>query len=436
MKKRNFLSDLTQKHTLNQMTHSEPSASPLLDIVMARAISSLGSGSPGYSGTNGRGLTIQQENDLRQAFSEFILKKIDYKTALSIIMPILNSPDLLVFTNTILTTPDTPLPNIDAKSSGADGANDADDGSAPGSLDGNGKNGTRKKTRSWTQAEDRRLIAGIHKFGVDNWANVAAFIGNGRTRAQCSQRWNRGLDPRISKDQWTKEEDEKLINLVRLKGTQGWTVIASEMGNRSDVQCRYHYKQIQMDSQHYGFNALGFQLPNVSNEIRPQNSYGYQMNSMMMMPPPTMYPQMNSFNQMNNMSTMNPMTQMNQLSPINSLTSMNTMNPMSLFAGKPMSASTPNLMNNIPKMKSKRGRKKKTVLNDVNRSHSLLSEANLKTSNSNDDYSHYTLNQQNKETIFQPQIEQKETQNHKDEKEQSNDAENDIFISFSDYVDW
>ena len=42
----------------------------------------------------------------------------------------------------------------------------------------------------------------------------------------------------------------------------------------------------------------------------------------------------------------------------------------------------------------------------------------------------------NKETIFQPQIEQKETQNHKDEKEQSNDAENDIFISFSDYVDW
>jgi len=28
---------------------------------------------------------------------------------------------------------------------------------------------------------------------------VASFVGNGRTRAQCAQRWSRGLNPKICK---------------------------------------------------------------------------------------------------------------------------------------------------------------------------------------------------------------------------------------------
>jgi hypothetical protein len=104
---------------------------------------------------------------------------------------------------------------------------------------------SRKKTRSWTEYENQRLLAGIHRFGIDDWQSVAAFVGNGRTRAQCSQRWIRGLDPRICKDRWTFEDDQKLEELVNCYGTRNWTKVAGEMGNRSDVQCRYHYKQMK-----------------------------------------------------------------------------------------------------------------------------------------------------------------------------------------------
>jgi hypothetical protein len=107
--------------------------------------------------------------------------------------------------------------------------------------------GSRKVTRSWTDYENQRLLAGIFRFGTDNWPAVAAFVGNGRTRAQCAQRWIRGLDPRISKERWTPEDGARLAELVARYGTKSWSRIAAEMGNRSDVQCRYHYSQMTQD---------------------------------------------------------------------------------------------------------------------------------------------------------------------------------------------
>ena len=93
--------------------------------------------------------------------------------------------------------------------------------------------------------EDQRLLAGVWKFGLNNWPLVARFVGNGRTRNQCSQRWNRGLNPVLFKGPWTEEEDEKLVALVKEFGEKSWKRIASVLGNRSDVQCRYHFQQIQ-----------------------------------------------------------------------------------------------------------------------------------------------------------------------------------------------
>ncbi|OHS94088.1 Myb-like DNA-binding domain containing protein [Tritrichomonas foetus] len=105
------------------------------------------------------------------------------------------------------------------------------------------KNG-RRRTNNWTLYEDQRLLAGIHKYGFDNWSRIADFVGNGRTRAQCSQRWNRGLDPTILKGPWTEEEEIKLLRLLEVHGCRAWKTIAAQMERRSDVQCRYHYTQI------------------------------------------------------------------------------------------------------------------------------------------------------------------------------------------------
>ena len=127
---------------------------------------------------------------------------------------------------------------------------------------------SRKKTRTWTNYEDQRLLAGIYRFGLDNWTRVAQFVGNNRTRAQCSQRWNRGLNPRICKKHWSPEEDAQLIQLVQTYGEKSWTKISSCLGNRSDVQCRYHYRQISRDNRpnymRIGKANSAFSMPTVS----------------------------------------------------------------------------------------------------------------------------------------------------------------------------
>ncbi|OHT01702.1 hypothetical protein TRFO_31404 [Tritrichomonas foetus] len=102
----------------------------------------------------------------------------------------------------------------------------------------------RKKCKIWSKIEDERLLAAILKYGLDNWSMISRFIGNNRTRSQCCQRWTRGLDPRISKNQWTYAEDKLLMSLVESHGQKTWTQIAAALGNRSDVQCRYHYQQL------------------------------------------------------------------------------------------------------------------------------------------------------------------------------------------------
>jgi hypothetical protein len=91
----------------------------------------------------------------------------------------------------------------------------------------------------------------MHKFRATTewfWSNVAQFVGNERTRSQSSQRWIRVLDPKISKQQWLPEEDERLVKLVGQYGEKAWTKVAGGMKNRSDVQCRYrcmHLKKCQ-----------------------------------------------------------------------------------------------------------------------------------------------------------------------------------------------
>ena len=106
---------------------------------------------------------------------------------------------------------------------------------------------TRTKAHNWTPSEDRRLIQAVEVVGTKNWSKIAQLVGNGRTRSQCSQRWSRCLDPQISREKWTKEEDKKLLNLVKIHGTRSWVKVAEQLEHRSDVQCRYHYKMLVRD---------------------------------------------------------------------------------------------------------------------------------------------------------------------------------------------
>ncbi|XP_061642128.1 v-myb avian myeloblastosis viral oncogene homolog-like 2b isoform X1 [Phyllopteryx taeniolatus] len=98
------------------------------------------------------------------------------------------------------------------------------------------KDGGKVKVR-WTQEEDDKLRTLVQKLGQNDWRNVAIHIPN-RTEHQCQHRWLKVLDPELIKGPWTKEEDEKVIELVNLYGNKQWAVVAKHLKGRVGKQCR------------------------------------------------------------------------------------------------------------------------------------------------------------------------------------------------------
>jgi len=129
----------------------------------------------------------------------------------------------------------------------------------------------RKKPRSWSEIEDQRLIQAVSIFGPDKWIMISNYVGGGRTKSQCNQRWSRGLDPRLNKMAWTKEEDGLLLNLVLKYGTKSWTKVASGFVDRCDVQCRYRYSQLKKSGKFYSNHQddSNYKLPTIWSLIDP-----------------------------------------------------------------------------------------------------------------------------------------------------------------------
>jgi hypothetical protein len=165
---------------------------------------------------------------LKGLLSHFIERRITYSECLRLTSELTGVSQPIERLQEILLVPNDPIPS-------AGPAHHASD-----RLSG-------RKHRSWTALEDTGLIAPVFRFGPEDWKSVAQFVGNGRTRGQCSQRWLRGIHPKLSRCPWTNSEELHLTQLVQVFGEKSWTQIAARMGNRSDVQCRYHYKQMQKE---------------------------------------------------------------------------------------------------------------------------------------------------------------------------------------------
>ena len=58
----------------------------------------------------------------------------------------------------------------------------------------------------------------------NRWAEVAKHIRS-KTGQQCAQRWRHRVNPNISREKWTEEEDQRLEELVKEHG-HSWAEIA------------------------------------------------------------------------------------------------------------------------------------------------------------------------------------------------------------------
>ncbi|CAL8337034.1 unnamed protein product [Merluccius merluccius] len=89
----------------------------------------------------------------------------------------------------------------------------------------------------WTQEEDDSLKTLVQKVGPGDWKCISSFIQN-HSEQQCQHRWFKVLDPDLVKGPWTKEEDEKVIELVNLYGNKQWALVAKHLKGRLGKQCR------------------------------------------------------------------------------------------------------------------------------------------------------------------------------------------------------
>ncbi|XP_011304253.1 myb protein isoform X1 [Fopius arisanus] len=93
----------------------------------------------------------------------------------------------------------------------------------------------------WTKEEDnllKQLVSNAEKLGTGlRWDAVAAHFPD-RSDVQCQQRWAKVVNPDLVKGPWTKEEDEKVVELVDRYGPKKWTLIARHLKGRIGKQCR------------------------------------------------------------------------------------------------------------------------------------------------------------------------------------------------------
>ncbi|XP_049446550.1 transcriptional activator Myb isoform X3 [Epinephelus fuscoguttatus] len=92
------------------------------------------------------------------------------------------------------------------------------------------------KTR-WTREEDEKLKKLVEHHGSEDWKVIASLLTN-RTDVQCQHRWQKVLNPELIKGPWTKEEDQRVIELVQKYGAKRWSVIAKHLKGRIGKQCR------------------------------------------------------------------------------------------------------------------------------------------------------------------------------------------------------
>ncbi|XP_068093556.1 myb-related protein A isoform X2 [Hyperolius riggenbachi] len=89
----------------------------------------------------------------------------------------------------------------------------------------------------WTKEEDDKLKKLVELQGSDNWGLIACHFPS-RSDIQCQHRWQKVLNPELIKGPWTKEEDQRVVELVHKYGPKKWSIIAKHLKGRIGKQCR------------------------------------------------------------------------------------------------------------------------------------------------------------------------------------------------------
>ena len=90
----------------------------------------------------------------------------------------------------------------------------------------------RTKKRTWNAEEDQKLIELVQIKGPQYWNNIAESLEN-RTGKQCRERWHNQLDPSLKRMNWSNAE-EWILFLLQRRSPNKWSEFVGNLYGRSD----------------------------------------------------------------------------------------------------------------------------------------------------------------------------------------------------------